>query len=350
MIIRRNGTRTLNKPKVNFGIVFLLCFILFFTYRIFSVLKENTERGSLAYVQMLNFGLPIVEETTYDETDFHESLFSFKTVLIQALGLDKLSHFGIVNNEVCFFNQGFSLSDSNLASVVINPFKLKDESISKAEPTESKVTGVYNENLKQEINHSKPRVLIYHTHTPEGYSDGDGSIDSYNTNVVGVGEELTRILEEDYGISVVHDKTNHYLDYHTCYETSGETVKEYLQKYGDFDLVIDLHRDAVPNKNATTANINNEDIAKIMFVLAGNSGRNAKNTALVDTLEAECNELFPGVLRKRTVYSRGKCGPNLGLSDGSLVVEVGSNLNTSEEAKNSAKYIARLLAEYLSGK
>lgn len=345
--IKKPGIR----PKINVGIILLLVCILVFSYRVLNILKSNTERGGYAYVQMLNFGMPIFEETAYDESDYHESTMSLKNVFFEALGLNNLSHFSIVNNEISLFKQGFDSGSSSMAFINLNPFNLSDEWVSRVETTESKVSGVYDASLKANLDHSKPRVLIYHTHTTEGYSNGGNDTPDNSKNVVAVGDELTRVLEEDYGISVIHDKTNHYLSFSTCYEVAGETVKSYLKKYGDFDLIIDLHRDGVPNKNSVTTNINNEDVAKIMFVLAGNSSRYEKNTALVDSFEAKANELFPGILRKRTVWSpRGKCGPNLGLSDGSMVLECGGNTNTSQEAINSAKYIARLIAEHINRK
>ena len=260
-------------PKINIGIVVLLACITLFAFRVYKVLISSSERGGYAYVQMLNFGLPLFEEQAYDESDYHESSMTLKNVCLEALGLNNLSHFGIINNEISFFKQGFSEQDASIASITVNPFFLNDESVSKVEPTESKVSGVYDESLKTNIDHSKPRVLIYHTHTTEGYSDGPSDTVDNSKNVVGIGEELTRILENDYGISVIHDKTNHYLSFTTCYEVSGNTVKSYLKKYGDFDLVIDLHRDGGPQKKTVTANINNEDVAKIMFVLGQNSGR-----------------------------------------------------------------------------
>lgn len=338
------------KPKMNIGIIILLLCIALFTFRVYKVLKSSDERGGYAYVQMLNFSLPIFEQQAYDETDYHESRMNIKNVCLEALGLNNLSHFGIVNNEISFFKQGFVEEDLGVASITINPFLLNDESVSKVEATDSKASSVYDESLKTEIDHSKPRVLIYHTHTTEGYSDGPSDTVDNSTNVVGVGEELTRILENDYGISVIHDKTNHYLSFKTCYEVSGNTVKAYLKKYGDFDLIIDLHRDGGPQKKTVTANINNEDIAKIMFVLGQNSGRYAANKALVDEFEAKANELFPGLLRQRTDYKRAKCGANLGLSNGSLLIECGGDVNKTQEAMNTAKYIARLIAEHLNRK
>ena len=217
-------------PKINIGIVVLLACITLFAFRVYKVLISSSERGGYAYVQMLNFGLPLFEEQAYDESDYHESSMTLKNVCLEALGLNNLSHFGIINNEISFFKQGFSEQDASIASITVNPFFLNDESVSKVEPTESKVSGVYDKSLKTNIDHSKPRVLIYHTHTTEGYSDGPSDTVDNSKNVVGIGEELTRILENDYGISVIHDKTNHYLSFTTCYEVSGNTVKSYLKK------------------------------------------------------------------------------------------------------------------------
>ena len=70
-----------------------------------------------------------------------------------------------------------------------------------------------------------------------------------DTNVVGVGDVLANELEENYGISVIHDKTNHCISYNDSYTRSGETVDKYLQEYGDFKMIIHLHRDSLDDKS-----------------------------------------------------------------------------------------------------
>ena len=49
-----------------------------------------------------------------------------------------------------------------------------------------------------------PKVLIFHTHSTEGFIDSDMSKDM-NEGIWGVGEELKNILEKKYGIEVLHD-------------------------------------------------------------------------------------------------------------------------------------------------
>ena len=56
-----------------------------------------------------------------------------------------------------------------------------------------------------------PDILIYHTHSQEGYSD---SLDTSETEtVVGVGDGLESLLREKYGYNVLHHKLHHF--YHT---------------------------------------------------------------------------------------------------------------------------------------
>ena len=96
-------------------------------------------------------------------------------------------------------------------------------------------------------------MLIYHSHTTEAYlaSDKDTTKNTFNAdetkNVVAVGDVIAEELENKYGISVIHDKTvNNVPDYNSSYKNSGVILDKYLKKYGDFDLIIDLHRDGVP--------------------------------------------------------------------------------------------------------
>ncbi len=70
-------------------------------------------------------------------------------------------------------------------------------------------------------------MLIYHTHNSEGYSE-ERTSNNEEHNVVGVGTLVAKELEENYGISVIHDKTNHSASYEQSYNKSRETVKNIL--------------------------------------------------------------------------------------------------------------------------
>jgi len=80
------------------------------------------------------------------------------------------------------------------------------------------VEKLLNEPLNISFDKKGPKVLIYHTHTTEGFikdlSELDKSgIPSRTTdnryNVVRVGEELAQTLRKKYGIEVIHNATVH---------------------------------------------------------------------------------------------------------------------------------------------
>ena len=99
----------------------------------------------------------------------------------------------------------------------------------------------------------EPQVLIYHTHTGEGYLDADVDYfyESYYSrtnnngfNVVAVGDAITAGLEKN-GIKTVHDTTVHDSSYNGSYERSAQTVLDDMEKYPGLKVVLDIHRDAL---------------------------------------------------------------------------------------------------------
>ena len=229
----------------------------------------------------------------------------------------------------------------------------EEESKESAELEASKNSEVYDPSLKKELDQSKPEVLIYHTHNSEGYTE-ERTSNNEEHNVVGVGTLVAKELEENYGISVIHDKTNHSASYEQSYNKSRETVKKYINEYDDFKMVIDIHRDSVGehNKKNLTANINGESLAKIMFVTTKNSQYFNDAESLAYRFINKANELFPDILRRQETfkYDRGKNAFNQQYNKNSMLIEVGAEVNTSKEAQATAKYIARLIAEELNRK
>ncbi|MBW6408521.1 stage II sporulation protein P [Clostridium weizhouense] len=343
---RNNGSKL--GSEINMSLIGLIIFIMIFFIRVGGVLKNNTERGGFAYVQLLNLGIPIVETQVYKEENYAENKLSIKNICLKAVGLENLTYESIIESEVGFFNKAGNANKGNL--VTFNQFNLNEDSVSKVSAnTSSSNTKIYNPSLKKQLNASKPEILIYHTHTTENYSESStGDTTDENANVVGVGDTLAKELEENYGISVIHDKTNHCVSYNDSYTRSSETVDKYLKKYGNFKMIIDLHRDSVNNKDAMTTQVERMNAAKIMFVNAKNSTKYQKNKQLTEMIFNKTNELFPGLSRKILTYNRGKNAFNQSKCDGSVLFEMGSNVNSIEEAKVTARCMARVIAEILN--
>lgn len=353
--------RGASSPKIGFntGYIIIILVVITFFIRASGVISRYKERGGYAYVQMLNFTMPVVETTIYDEGAYADNHLSIKNVVLETLGLKGISTYGIVAREINLFKNS-TTGNSILGETIkkLTPFSLKNESIAKMTQEEiaelNKVSEAYDPSLKKTLDSSKPEVLIFHTHTTENYAEvGKDTTDS-DFNVVGVGDVLTKELEEGYGISVIHDKTNHSVSYNESYKRSNETLTKYLDQYGDFKIIIDLHRDGVDNakaeqlKNVYTINLNNQNLAKMMFVTGQNSARYEANKALVDELYNKTNDLFPGLIRKTYEYEFAATSVNYSLSDNFVLIEVGSNVNNAQEAKLTAKYIGRIIAEHIN--
>ena len=88
------------RPKVSVGLVILMILASVFFIRVIGILKDNKERGAFVYVQLLNIGLPIVENTVYDEGTYAENKLSISNVCLEALGLQNFTYEKILSKEL----------------------------------------------------------------------------------------------------------------------------------------------------------------------------------------------------------------------------------------------------------
>jgi len=221
------------------------------------------------------------------------------------------------------------------------------------------------EGRSNNLNTSEPLVLIYHTHTTEAYSPSEKTVydPQYTTyhsrdfkiTVVEVGKYLKKILEENYGIKVIHDTTIHDLpSYAFSYTNSLKTFKKNLEKYPSIKIAIDLHRDA-PNpdpreaRKITTTQINGEKVAKIMLVVGTDKlfehPNWKKNYGFALKLQGEMNKITSFLTRKIDVREERF---NQHLLDRSLLIEVGSTGNTIQEALRATDYLADAIARVIN--
>ena len=87
----------------NILIIVLLTITTISFVRVYEVLKNNNERGAFAYVQLLNFGMPIIENQIYDEGNYAENRISLKYILMEATGINNFTSRNIINKEISLF-------------------------------------------------------------------------------------------------------------------------------------------------------------------------------------------------------------------------------------------------------
>ena len=208
-----------------------------------------------------------------------------------------------------------------------------------------------------------PKILIFHTHIHEGFADSDMS-KGLSEGIWGVGEELKRILEEEYGIGVIHDAGQYDMvngkgQTTGAYERMEPPIREILKKYPSIEVCIDLHRDGVAEGTRLVTEIDGKPTAQVMFfnglcrlnkngtpqAISGLENPYLKeNLAFSLQMKTAANQLYPNFTRK--IYLNAYRF-SLHFMPRSTLIEVGAQTNTKAEAKNAMKPLAQVLASVL---
>lgn len=209
----------------------------------------------------------------------------------------------------------------------------------------------------------KPQVLIYHTHTTEAYllqeatsvpAGSESRSTDGSRSVVMVGNAIAAQLRA-VGIGVVHDTTIHDSPaYNGSYNRSAQTIAKNLKQYPSIQVTLDIHRDSMTAANGTrykpTAVINGKKAAQIM-ILSGCDDDGTLgfpdweyNLRLGVRTQKQLSDMFPGLARPLNFCARKY---NLNMTKGSLLVEVGTEVNTLDEAVYSGELFGEALAKTL---
>ena len=205
------------------------------------------------------------------------------------------------------------------------------------------------------------QVLIYHTHSCESYIAEDSGVyydDFYprstdgEKGVIAVGNRLAAALKA-HGIGVVHDKTLHdNPSYEGSYGRSWDTISAYREKYPGIKVTIDLHRDSMTTDDGTkykpTFTYEGEKAAQIMIMtgydMSGDFDFWDENLIFAVQLQKKCEDLYPGMTRP--LYF-GEFTYNMNFNNGSLLIEVGTDVNTVEEACRTGEFLGNALSSVL---
>ncbi len=350
---RRNSFKYRSKLEICMLVVTIILVII-----LPCMVKANSyssdKKRNMFYVQVLNYTLSTVKVTSFSEDDMAENTFSIRDTALKMIGLNTSDVLSLLGREMAFLDLDGS------KNVSFNEFNLEDKEIEKSSDTsssnsqndlnlENKTVTLYDSSLKKTLDTSTPEVLIYHTHTTESYKPGEANSFDNTQNVCAVGDVIVNELQNNYGICAINDKTVHDAEAYTqSYARSSVTLDNYLKKYGDFKLIIDLHRDSVEDKKAVTARLNGENVSKFMLVMARKNPHFDKNMIMANKIIETSNNLFPGLAKGICYYNYGTRYFNQDRSNNAVLMEIGADINTSDESKATGKYVARIIAEILN--
>ena len=187
-----------------------------------------------------------------------------------------------------------------------------------------------------EITENRKKIYLYNTHQSEEYIDG--------VTIFEVTYQFAKMMS-DAGFEVVFETADFLAElnrqnkqYNQLYTISRLYLNEALVKYGEFDLIIDVHRDSA-KRSVSVVTKENVDYGRLMFVIGNKSSNAEAVSAHSHSLTDKMNQMLDGIMRepfiRQSVY-------NQDMADNMLLLEVGSNQNTSSEVLRSLEILVEL--------
>ena len=210
------------------------------------------------------------------------------------------------------------------------------------------------------------RVLIYHTHTYEAYTASEAypytSKEKWRTsspdrNVVAVGSCLAKLLT-DAGVSVTHDTTPYEPPkLSTAYQRSLDMLQKRQQNGESYDLYIDLHRDAYSKGNGpNTVDTPGGAAARLLLLIGKGTGQTGAGYDIKPDWESN-RTIAQALTNRMNLQCEGICRPvslksgryNQHVAPRCVLIEVGNNQNTLEEALAAMPYLANAICALADG-
>lgn len=209
---------------------------------------------------------------------------------------------------------------------------------------------------------SKPTVLIYHTHSTETYIFNDNGLfasdfptrnDNTAVNMIRIGDEITKILES-YGIGVIHDRTIYDSVYTGAYDKSRQGIEKIIKDNPSVIITLDIHRDALYVDDFTrikpAVSIDGTKAAQMMIIAGCEDGNvtdfpNWKtNLSFAVHLQNEINDKYDNLMKPIFFCMRKY---NMDITPYSLLIEVGTDVNTLQEAAYSGRLLGNALSDFI---
>ncbi|OLS03394.1 stage II sporulation protein P [Tissierella creatinophila] len=215
-------------------------------------------------------------------------------------------------------------------------------------------------NIKKiKVDKTRPYILAFHTHANEGYQPLKKPINytsDNNQNVTSIGDIFSKVLENG-SHKIIHNKTHHDVpSFNKSYSRSLNTIKTEMAKEGNLKFLFDIHRDGVQikantdkeyfekiKKNAEkfSTTIDGKDVATFSLVVGPDSANFKENLSYAKYIKAVSDAVYPGLCKGIIIKKVGRF--NQYLSDYSALIEVGANVNTIDQSKETAKLIGEIL-------
>ncbi|MBQ9915494.1 MAG: stage II sporulation protein P [Clostridia bacterium] len=333
---------------------FALCITLLLSYSCAKILPENTFSSSLLLRSLtrsvLSFSTPGGTTYRFSPYDLLENtILSIKSSEIMQKKY-AAKYGGIIKRETKAKQE-----DVRMGNILESDVSAKGISFINTPAVPVDADSLLAQPLAFYPQDGAPRVLIVHTHTSEAYAESPNSrSEDNNKNVVAVGKEIKKALEKK-GIGVIHDTTqNDNPSYNQSYTKALSVIEKNLAAYPTLEVVLDIHRDYIKRDDGTLlkptiTTKSGEKAAQIMFVMGTDSmglyhPNWRHNLAFSAQIQKHLQDTVPGLCRSINIRTERF---NQHATKGSMIIEVGTGVNTIEEAKLSGKYAGEAIGDVL---
>jgi stage II sporulation protein P len=203
----------------------------------------------------------------------------------------------------------------------------------------------FDEALLQKVSaqQGQKKVGIYCSHTDESYIPGDGTeAKPEHGGIVDVANALADNLNK-CGVKAVTDDTPHDPHDAGAYRRSRSSAMNLMESEQP-DLLLDIHRDGVPNAQEYDDTINGKQASKCRFVVGRSNQNKAANLTTAKKMKQIADSTYPGLVKD--IYI-GRGSYNQDITPNSMLIEIGTHTLEKSRVLQSTEYIADVIAKYL---
>ena len=191
----------------------------------------------------------------------------------------------------------------------------------------------------------KGSIALYCTHSDESYEPSDGVYSNEQRgSIYEVANALAQAFDSEGIESVISDTLHHPHDagaYRRSRQTAASLIKEVSP-----DLLIDVHRDGIPDPDEYAVTIAGRPRSKIRLLVGRGNQNMAVNKELALTIKAVADRVYPGLIKD--IYM-GKGAFNQDLFPRSLLFECGTYTLDKERVLATMPLMADVIDRTLYG-
>ena len=202
----------------------------------------------------------------------------------------------------------------------------------------------------------EPTIYIYNTHDQEAYKVSETQPYNITPNVKFASYILQEKLD-DLGLKAIVETnsigdilTTYDWKYANSYDASRILLEKAKQKYPSLKYYIDIHRDS-SNGDKTTLSLDNNDYAKVLFIVGLENTNYEANLNLANALSNSLNNSVSNI--SRGIYKKEGPGVNgvynQDFSPNSMLLEIGGYENSIDSVAKTINILGDNLYKYIKG-